>query len=163
MSKRKSKSLFSLTTLLASFFGATMIAAAFAYFNYKFAEYKFIDFNDWVFYEEKSLFKPEKDEYIVLFYSSKAQDIQARLKDINSTYPILAVDMYQQVFTSSKNVKYLRAGTNTLLSFIQRFNIYKAPSIFLIKQSNKTLYKQDSMIHKLKKIENLQKNIENLY
>ena len=38
------KSLFSVTTVFASFFGAALIAAAFAYFNYKFSEYKFIDF-----------------------------------------------------------------------------------------------------------------------
>ncbi len=47
------KSLFSLSTLLASFFGAVMVAAAFAYFNYKFSEYKFIDFKEWIFYEKK--------------------------------------------------------------------------------------------------------------
>ena len=40
--KKKGKSLLSLSTILASFFGAAMIAMAFAYFNYKFSEYKFI-------------------------------------------------------------------------------------------------------------------------
>jgi len=162
MSKRRTKSLFSLTTLLASFFGATMIAAAFAYFNYKFAEYKFIDFNDWVFYEKKRLFTPESDTYIVFFYSSKAEDISPILNDINSTYPILAIDMYQQTFQNIDNVHYLKAGSNTMLKFIQRFNIYEVPSLFLIKKSSKTLYKQDSMINKLRKIENLQKRIKNL-
>ena len=35
-----------------------MIAIAFAYFNYKFSEYKFINFDEWVFYEKSALFKP---------------------------------------------------------------------------------------------------------
>jgi len=35
-----------------------MIAAAFAYFNYKFAEYKFINFNDFFFYEKNDIFIP---------------------------------------------------------------------------------------------------------
>ena len=53
---RHGAGLFSVGTLLASFFGAAMIAAAFAYFNYKFSEYKFINFSEWVFYEEKTIF-----------------------------------------------------------------------------------------------------------
>jgi hypothetical protein len=36
----KKKTLFTVGTLLGSFFGAAMVAASFAYFNYKFAEYK---------------------------------------------------------------------------------------------------------------------------
>lgn len=162
MAKKKGKSLFSLTTLLASFFGAAMIAGAFAYFNYKFAEYKFINFKDWVFYEKKSIFTPNQDEYIVLFYSSKTTNIVDRLKNIESQYPILAIDMYQQNFESSNNIHFVRAGSNTILKVIQRFNIYEVPSIFLIKKSNKTLFKQDSMVHKLRKIDNLQNSIQNL-
>jgi len=162
VAKKKGKSLFSLTTLLASFFGAAMIAGAFAYFNFKFAEYKFINFNKWVFYEEKSLFEPSQERYLVLFYSSKSTSIVERLKNVESKYPILAIDFYQQNFKSSEKIHFLRAGSNTILKVIQRFNIYEVPSIFLIKQSNKTLYKQDSMVHKLRKIDDLQNSIQNL-
>ena len=69
---RRGAGLFSVGMLLASFFGAAMIAAAFAYFNYKFSEYKFIDFSEWVFYEDQALFIPTRERYLVLFYSSKA-------------------------------------------------------------------------------------------
>lgn len=162
MARKKGKSLFSLTTLLASFFGAAMIAGAFAYFNYKFAEYKFINFKDWVFYENRSLFTPNEDEYIVLFYSSKATQVVDRLKNVESKYPILAIDLYQQNFKSTDTIHFVRAGSNTILKVIQRFNIYEVPSIFLIKKSNKTLFKQDSMIHKLKKIDDLQNSIQKL-
>jgi len=158
--KRKTKSLFSLSTLLASFFGAAMIAGAYAYFNYKFAEYKFIDFDKWTFYEKKTIFIPHDDEYIVLFYSSKMQNAYKVLHDINASLPILAVDFYQQTFPSTSKIHYVRAGTNTLLKVIQRFNIYEVPSIFIIKRTHKTLYKQDSMIHKLKKIENFQNRVK---
>ena len=48
-----------------------MIAGAFAYFNYKFSEYKFLDFKQWVFYEKSNVFIPTEEKYIVVFYSSK--------------------------------------------------------------------------------------------
>lgn len=162
MARKKGKSLFSLTTILASFFGAAMIAGAFAYFNYKFAEYKFIDFKEWVFYEDRSIFEPSQERYLVLFYSSKATDVADRLKNVESKYPILAIDFYQQNFKSSENIHFVRAGSNTILKVIQRFNIYEVPSIFLIKQTNKTLFKQDSMVHKLQKIDDLQDSIQKL-
>jgi len=68
---------------------------------------------------------------------------------------ILAIDYYNQIHKNSKNIIFLRAGTNTSLQFIQRFNIYKVPSLFFIKRIKETLYKQDSMIHKLNRLENI--------
>ncbi len=149
MNIRKGRSLFSLSSLLASFFGAAMIAGAFAYFNYKFAEYKFINFSEWVFYQKSDLFVPTEERYIVLFYSSNMQEHLTMLQEARSEYPILAIDYYQQAFDSDGQTTYLKAGTNTLLSFIQRFNIYHVPSVFIIKKVKETLYKQDSMIRKL--------------
>ncbi|MDQ7043800.1 MAG: hypothetical protein Q9M34_09785, partial [Sulfurimonas sp.] len=146
MAKRKGKSLFSLSTLLASFFGAAMIAASFAYFNYKFSEYKFIDFKEWTFYEKNDLFIPKEEKYIVVFYSSRQKETMQLLADINLTLPVLAIDYYNRVRTNSKNTTFLRSGTKNSLSFIQRFNIYESPSIFFIKRVKETLYKQDSMI-----------------
>ncbi|MEA1892163.1 MAG: hypothetical protein U9N33_05560 [Campylobacterota bacterium] len=162
MAKSRGKSLFSLSTLLASFFGAAMIAAAFAYFNYKFSEYKFIDFNEWVFYEKSDVFIPSADKYIVVFYSSKERDTANRLATIDLNLPILAIDYYNKAFKNSKNTTFLRSGTKNSLSFIQRFNIYESPSIFFIKKTKDTLYKQDSMIRKLDNLEKLSKEIESL-
>lgn len=159
---RGGKSLFSLSTLLASFFGAAMIAAAFAYFNYKFSEYKFIDFNKWVFYEKSNLFTPKEEKYIVVFYSSRVKDTVSLLRDVNLNIPILAIDYYNEVYPNSKNTTFLRSGTNTSLSFIQRFNIYESPSIFFIKKTKDSLYKQDSMIRKLDNLNELSKQVKDL-
>jgi hypothetical protein len=159
---RGGKSLFSLSTLLASFFGAAMIAVAFAYFNYKFSEYKFIDFKEWIFYEKKDIFTPSADKYIVVFYSSKAKNTASLLKDVDLNIPILAIDYYNEVYPNSKNTTFLRAGTRTSLSFIQRFNIYESPSIFFIKKTKDSLYKQDSMIRKLDNLKELSKQMKTL-
>ena len=160
--KRRGKSLFSLSTLLASFFGAAMIAAAFAYFNYKFSEYKFIDFNKTIFYEKKDIFKPNAEKYIVVFYSSKDKTTMDLLAEVNLNLPILAIDYYNQVRQNGKNTTFLRSGTQNSLKFIQRFNIYNSPSIFFIKKQKGSLYKQDSMIRKLDNLKELAKETQNL-
>jgi hypothetical protein len=152
---RRGASLFSVTTLLASFFGAAMIAGAFAYFNYKFSEYKFIDFSEWVFYEERDLFKPTEEHYLVVFFSSKQPGTAAKIAAAETEYPVIAIDYYQKSFPSTDKVRFLRGGTNTLLHFIQRFNIYRAPSVFIIEKSKEMLYKQDSMIRELDTLEKL--------
>ena len=162
MAKQGGKSLFSLSTLLASFFGAAMIAAAFAYFNYKFSEYKFINFKDWTFYEKSDVFTPTEEKYIVVFYSSQEKGTMELLANTSFEYPILAIDYYNRVRENSKSTIFLRSGTKTSLSFIQRFNIYESPSIFFIKKHKDTLYKQDSNIHKLDNLDELSKEINNL-
>ncbi len=149
MARKGGKSLFSLSTLLASFFGAAMVAGAFAYFNYKFSEYKFIDFKDFVYYEKNDIFKPDKEEYIVVFYSSREKNTMDKLANLDLNLPILAIDYYNKVRANSKTTTFLRSGTNTSLKFIQRFNIYNSPSVFFIKRTKDSLYKQDSMIRKL--------------
>ncbi|MCD6189966.1 MAG: hypothetical protein J7K14_00315 [Sulfurimonas sp.] len=160
--KKRGKSLLSLSTLLASFFGATMIALAFAYFNYKFSEYKFIDFKEWIFYEKSDIFIPKADKYIVVFYSSREKGTMNKLANTNLNIPILAIDYYNKVRPNSKTTTFLRSGTKNSLSFIQRFNIYESPSIFFIKKHKESLYKQDSMIRKLDNLDKLSKEINNL-
>ena len=162
MAKRGGKSLFSLSTLLASFFGAAMIASAFAYYNYKFSEYKFIDFKNVVFYEKSDIFKPDKERYIVVFYSSKDRETMQLLAQTNLHTPILAIDYYNQVRKNSKHTTFLRSGTQTSLTFIQRFNIYRVPSIFFIKRVKNSLYKQDSMIHQLDNLKELTTKVKQL-
>jgi hypothetical protein len=162
VAKKGGKSLFSLSTLLASFFGAAMIAVAFAYFNYKFSEYKFINFKEWTFYEKSDVFIPKEDKYIVVFYSSRDKDTMNLLANTDLNIPILAIDYYNQVRPNSATTTFLRSGTKNSLSFIQRFNIYESPSIFFIKKHKDSLYKQDSMIRKLDNLEELSKEINKL-
>jgi len=139
-----------------------MIALAFAYFNYKFSEYKFIDFKEWIFYEKSDIFKPTAPKYIVVFYSSKEKGTMDRLANIDLNLPILAIDYYNQVRPNSEKTTFLRSGTKNSLAFIQRFNIYESPSIFFIKKHKETLYKQDSMIRKLDNLEKLSQEVNNL-
>ena len=139
-----------------------MIAAAFAYFNYKFSEYKFIDFKKWVFYEKSDIFTPSAEKYVVVFYSSKEKDTMKQLSEINLNLPILAIDYYNKVRQNTENTTFLRSGTKNSLNFIQRFNIYESPSIFFIKKHKDSLYKQDSMIRKLDNLKELSKQIKNL-
>jgi hypothetical protein len=159
-SSGRGKSLFSLSTLLASFFGAALIAGAFAYFNFKFSEYKFIDFKEWVFYEKDDIFIPKEDKYIVVFYSSKASATQEKLANTDLNIPIIAIDYYNEVRENTKTTTFLRSGTKNSLNFIQRFNIYESPSIFFIKKTKDTLYKQDSMIRKLDNLDELAKDVK---
>jgi hypothetical protein len=156
------KSLFSLSALLASFFGAAMIAAAFAYFNYKFSEYKFVDFKEWIFYEKSNIFIPSQEKYLVVFYSSKEKNTMEQLANLQLLFPVLAIDYYNEVRENSQYTTFLRSGTKNSLSFIQRFNIYESPSVFFIKKSKDSLYKQDSMIHKLDNLDELSREINNL-
>ena len=160
--RKKGKSLFSLSTLLASFFGAAMIAGAFAYFNYKFSEYKFVNFKEWVFYTDGTLFQPKEPKYLVIMYSSKHPRAINTIKQLKLDLPVIAIDYYNTKQNSVPNVTFLRTGTNTTLQFIQRFNIYEVPSIFFIKKQKDFLYKQDSMIHKLKNLREMQTQIQSL-
>ena len=139
-----------------------MIAVAFAYFNYKFSEYKFIDFKEWVFYEKSDIFTPNADKYIVIFYSSREKETMNKLARTNLSLPILAIDYYNKVRENTDTTTFLRAGTKTSLSFIQRFNIYESPSIFFIKKHKDSLYKQDSMIRKLDNLKELSQQVNNL-
>ena len=129
------RSSFSVTLVFASFFGAAMIGIAFAYFNFKFSEYKFINFKDWVLYEKTELFKPTKSSYALLIYNSKVKMPKEFLNLEKQEHPILAIDFAQQKFANENNVTFLTAPTNTLLKIIQRFNIYTVPSVLIIKQS----------------------------
>ncbi|QSZ40959.1 hypothetical protein GJV85_02125 [Sulfurimonas aquatica] len=162
MARKGGKSLFSLSTLLASFFGAAMIAIAFAYFNYKFSEYKFINFKEWSFYEKSNIFTPKADKYIVVYYSSKEKGTMDLLANTDLNIHILAIDHYNMARENTSTTTFLRAGTSTSLKFIQRFNIYESPSIFIIKKDKNSLYKQDSMIRKLDNLKELSQQVNSL-
>lgn len=147
MASKIGRKAFSLNYLFASFFGALMIASAFAYFNYKFAEYKFIDFKKMVFYKKADIFSPKNETYTVVVYSSNRDDLKKVLPKLKTDSPILAIDLYQRNRSGEEgDIVYVSAGINTLLSFVQRFNIYEVPSLFRLKKNGAYLYKQDSPI-----------------
>ena len=149
MAKQIGRRVFSLNYLFASFFGAFMIASAFAYYNYKFAEYKFVNFEEYIFYEKGDIFSPDAENYIVIIFSSNMIDKESLLKNVNRIYPVLVIDIFQKRFDEEDGVLFVTAPINTLLKFIQKFNIYEVPSLFVLKRENRTLYKQDSPIEKL--------------
>jgi len=97
-----------------------------------------------------------------VFYSSRESGTQDKLAKINLNIPIIAIDYYNTVRPNSKTTTFLRSGTKNSLNFIQRFNIYESPSIFFIKKSKETLYKQDSMIRKLDNLDELASEVKQL-
>jgi len=136
--------------VFASFFGAAMIAAAFAYSNYRFSQYKFIDFSQSIFYTKDDIFTPKYDEFIVVIYSSNMQNFDTIKSKISKEYPIVAIDMFQQKRGEIDEVLYIWAGMNRLLQVIQRFNIVEIPSSFKIKRYRDTNFKQDSLVKVIK-------------
>ncbi|BBG64936.1 hypothetical protein NNO_0234 [Hydrogenimonas sp.] len=150
MADGRRRSPFSFSYVFASFFGAAMIAAAFAYFNYKYSQYRFINFKEMILYTKSQIFVPDKERYIVVIYSSHMGDIEESLKRLGKKNSVLAIDLYQQRRESGAGVIYATAGTNTLLKIIHRFHIREVPSYFMIKRENdKGLYKQDSRVYLL--------------
>ncbi|MBL0686698.1 MAG: hypothetical protein JJV95_00510 [Sulfurospirillum sp.] len=123
-----------------------MIAAAFAYSNYRFSEYKFIDFSKWIFYTKKDIFIPEHDTYTVVIYSSNMQDFDTILDKVSKNNPLLVIDIFQQKRGKEGDVLFIWSGMNTLLQVIQRFNIYELPSAFKIKKNKNKNFKQDSLV-----------------
>jgi len=134
----------SLFYIFSSFGGALLVAATFFYYNYKFSQFKFIDFSQTILYTQNDIFTPKKDNYYMLIFSSKMNNVNKLISQIPKNYPIIAIDMYQKSFDNKKGVIFLRAGTNTIIDIIQKFNIYKIPVYFAIKRYNKKLFKQDS-------------------
>jgi len=149
MMQSRGRSRFSLNDLFASFFGALMVASAFAYNNYRFAQYKFIDFEKWIFYEESALFTPYEPSYTVVVFSSNQMALDEILPKVNKNDPIIAIDLYQRRGSKEDGVMQISAGMNTLLPFIQRFNIYEIPAVFSITKQKDMLYKQGSLVQAL--------------
>jgi len=132
--------------VFASFFGAAMIASAFAYSNYRYSEYKFLDFSDLTFYTKKDIFTPSSDKYTVVIYSSNMQDFDTILGKISKENSIIVIDMFQQKRGKEGEILYIASGMNTILQVVQKFNVYELPSVFRIKRFKDMNYKQDSLI-----------------
>ena len=126
-----------------------MVAAFFFYYNFKFKEYKFIDFNKITLYTKQNIFTPKSNEYYLVLFSSKMENLSYILKQIPKDYPILAIDFFQKR-VNYHNVIYTTAGINTIIKLIQHLNIYQIPVVLKIKRYHKNLYKQDSPLTILK-------------
>ncbi len=146
MSTNRGRRQFSL--VFASFFGAAMIAAAFAYSNWRFSEYKFVDFSKLIFYSKRDIFTPTEDRYTVVIYSSKMINFEEIVKKISKKDKVLAIDMFQEKRGEDKErgIIFVTSGMNTIIKVIQRFNIYELPTVFRIKRFRDSIYKQDSLI-----------------
>lgn len=132
--------------MFSSFFGAAMIAATYAYFNYKYSLFNFIDFSQSAFYSKNNIFAPKEDSYTILVYSSKKDDIKKLLERVEKKEKILAIDLAGNRFENTDDVEYLTAGINTLLPIINKFKINEVPIVFNIEKINKENFKQTSKI-----------------
>ena len=122
-----------------------MIALTFAYYNYKFATYKFIDFSKIILYSKSDIFVPTEKKYAVILFSSKSSNLEELIKKYKGKAKVLAIDFFQQR-KDFNGVIYLTGGINRLIKIIWIFNIKKLPALFEIKRVKKSLYKQNSKI-----------------
>lgn len=140
-----------LTYVFGSFFGAAMIAAAFAYNHYRFSQFKFIDFNELVLFKKADIFAPTQDRYTLLFFSSNQEKIDQILPEIKSDFPILAIDLSQKRQVSQSGVDILSSDINTILKMLFMLNISELPSSVDILRYEKNIFKQDSKINKIRR------------
>ena len=120
-----------------------MVAAFFFYYKFKFAEYKFINFNKITLYTKTDIFEPKKNEYYLLVFSSRMSDLKSLLKKIPKNYPIIAIDIYQKRI-KYPGIIYTTTGINSIIKLIQYLNIYEVPVVVKIKRYHKNIFKQDS-------------------
>ena len=126
-----------------------MVAAFFFYYNFKFKEYKFIDFDKLTFYTQNNIFTPKSNEYYLVVFSSNMENLKDILKQIPKDKPVLVIDFFQKR-ANYPNVTYTTAGINTIIKLIQYLNIYNVPVMVKIKRYHKNLYKQNSPLIPLK-------------
>ena len=136
----------SLSFVFASFFGALMIGSAYAYFNFKFSEYRFIDFNQITLYSKDDIFVPKEERYVVLFFNSNNKRLLKKIQEVERGVTVLAIDLNQKRFQSNNRVIFLTSSMNMLLQIIQKFNVYGVPTFLTIKKENNAIYKQDSAV-----------------
>lgn len=147
---QEKRGVFSLNYLFASFFGALVVASAFAYNNYRFSQFKFIDFNELVFYTKNKQFVPKSDDYALLLYNSRDSNLTKLAFKIDVDYQILAIDLLQQTHINSQKVLNLNTNTENLLTLFRILNIKKMPVVLLIQKNKQQIYKQNSKITNIK-------------
>ncbi|WP_169776778.1 hypothetical protein [Campylobacter mucosalis] len=148
MKQTDRRSLLPLTYIFGSFIGAAMIAVVFAYNNYRFSKYKFIDFSQMTFYEKSDIFSPKHDKYLLIVFSSNQMPLSKILDKTNTNLPIIAVDMFQKRYDTNSSLSYVSSDINTILKLINTLNITHIPSSVKLIKSSDEIYKQDSKIEK---------------
>ena len=148
MGEKRRGSLLPLTYIFGSFFGAAMIAAAFAYSNYRFSQYKFVDFAKLVFYEKSEIFTPKEPKYTLLIFSSNQSKLDEILPTKNETV-VVAIDIFQKRYESNSTLKYISSDVNTVLELMRNLSITKLPSSVEIVHQRGEIYKQNSSINVL--------------
>ena len=148
MGEKRRGSLLPLTYIFGSFFGAAMIAAAFAYSNYRFSQYKFVDFAKLVFYEKSEIFTPKEPKYTLLIFSSNQSKLDEILPTKNETV-VVAIDIFQKRYESNSTLKYISSDINTVLELMRNLSITKLPSSVEIVHQRGEIYKQNSSINVL--------------
>lgn len=149
MSEKKRGIVLPPTSVFASFFGAFLVACVFAYNNYRFSKYKFIDFDDLVFYEKSEIFKPKSSEFLLVVFSSNMSNFDKILENSKTNLPIVAVDIFQKRLANRENLSYITSDINTILKLMNTLNITSVPSSVRVVHQNKKIYKQDSKINKI--------------
>ena len=127
-----------------------MIALSYGYFHYKFNKFKFLDFKEITLYTKEDVFTPDKQQYALVFYSSKKDNLEKLVKKIKTDeYPVVAIDFSQINREEKENYVSITGGFNQLLKVINRLHLEHLPSIMIIKKEKKLIYKQDSRIEML--------------
>lgn len=148
MRQKHRGSLLPLTYIFGSFIGAAMIAVVFAYSNYRFSKYKFVDFSKVILYQKSDIFEPKASEYLLLLYSSNQNSPSELLTQLDTNLPVIAVDIMQKRAESNASVSFVSSDINTILKLINTLNITQLPSSVELVQNSGQIYKQDSAINK---------------
>jgi hypothetical protein len=138
--------------LPAFLIGAVAIAIALGYYNHKFSQYKFIDFNEFIGYTNNDIFKPNSNNYLIIIYNSRDIESIKKLNNLNikSSTQVIAIDYFQSLQNlniGEANLSQIKFGTETFLKLVNRFHIYNLPSIFSIELIKNSRYKQNSEIY----------------
>ncbi|CAD7288666.1 hypothetical protein LMG8286_01434 [Campylobacter suis] len=148
MGQKRGGSLLPLTYIFGSFIGAAMIAVVFAYNNYRFSRYKFVDFSNIILYKKSDIFEPSAEKYLLVVYSSNQNSQDQIFSNISTDLPIVAVDIMQKRAESNASVSFVSSDINTILKLMNTLNITQLPSSVELVQNSDKIYKQDSAINK---------------
>lgn len=149
MSIKRRGTLLPLPSVFASFIGAALIASVFAYNNYRFSKYKFVDFSSLTFYEKNEIFMPKNSKFLLVVFSSNMNNLDKILEISNKNLPIVAIDLFQKRFEPKENITYITSDINTILKLMNLLNITTLPSSVEMIHQNEKIYKQDSKINKI--------------
>ena len=136
-------------SVFASFIGALLVAGAFVYNNYRFSQYKFIDFSSLVFYEKLQIFTPNYEKFLLVVFSSNQSNWKEIIKTRDKNLKIFAVDLMQKRLENEPNLYFITSDINTILNLMNNLGITTLPSSVEMKRQKNQIYKQDSRVNKI--------------